>query len=97
MAREILDRYGVLLGASTATALCGVVEHARNEELTGPVVVISPDFGDKYVDTVFNDDWAAERFPELGLRAQAAAAKSALTVHSGWLPATEGRIDALSK
>jgi len=97
MAREILERYGILVGASTATALCGVAEYARAEELVGPVVVISPDFGDKYVDTVFSDDWASERFPELGLRARPPALEPPRAIRSTWSADATGGSDALSK
>ncbi len=65
MAREVLERYQLLVGGSTATILCGVEQYARCHEMGGTIVAISPDLGDKYVDTIYNQEWVAERFPEL--------------------------------
>jgi cysteine synthase A len=67
MAREIFDRYSLLVGGSTATVLCGVAEYVASHAVTGSVVAISPDFGDKYMDTLYNPDWVAERFPHLAV------------------------------
>ena len=59
--------------------------------------MISPDLGDKYIDTVFNDDWAAERFPELGPGKSPGAGDERMPVGSTWRAgAAEGR-RALSK
>lgn len=65
MAHRVLARHNLLIGGSSATVLSGVVALARRVEMIGPVVAISPDFGDKYIDTIFNAQWVAERFPEI--------------------------------
>lgn len=69
MANAILRDYHVLLGGSTATVLCGVQAYAERHELNGTVVVISPDFGDKYASTIYNPDWVSEKFPPASQRA----------------------------
>ncbi len=63
MAQEILERYCLFIGGSTATVLCGVAKYLRSHRVQGCIVAISPDFGDKYMDTIFNPEWISERFP----------------------------------
>ena len=60
--REILERYGLLVGGSTGTVLAGV-RAAQGEFAPDDIIVaISPDMGDKYLDTIYDDDWVNERF-----------------------------------
>ncbi|WP_156429663.1 pyridoxal-phosphate dependent enzyme [Burkholderia sp. TSV86] len=60
-----LARQGMLFGGSTGTVLCGVRQHAQHIPPDSCVVAISPDMGDRYVDTIFSPDWVAEHFPSL--------------------------------
>ena len=58
--REILQRYGLLIGGSTGTVLAGV-RAAQDDFKPGDVVVaISPDMGDKYLDTIYDDAWVGK-------------------------------------
>ncbi|WP_158895856.1 pyridoxal-phosphate dependent enzyme [Amycolatopsis anabasis] len=59
-----LVRHGFLFGASTGTVLSGALTWlARN---AGPgdrtAVAIAPDLGDRYLDTVYQDQWVADAF-----------------------------------
>lgn len=66
MCRRIASAYGLLLGGSSGTVLAAV--DALREEIPSQakVVAISPDQGDRYLDTIYNDSWVAEHFgPEL--------------------------------
>lgn len=64
--REVARRYGFLAGGSTGSVLAA----ARTISCTIPagsrIVVISPDLGDRYLDSIYSDRWVASRLsPEL--------------------------------
>jgi 2,3-diaminopropionate biosynthesis protein SbnA len=63
--REVRRATGLVVGGSTGTVLCGVERYANRVRPGETAVAISPDFGDCYADTVYNDDWVLERFPML--------------------------------
>jgi cysteine synthase A len=53
----------LFLGASSATVLYAAkqyISNLNNKNLT--LVAISPDFGEKYIDTVYNPAWVEEKF-----------------------------------
>jgi cysteine synthase A len=64
MCRRLRDRHGVLAGASTGTVVCGLLREARRHPAGRTFVAISPDGGERYQDTVFNDEWVRQNFPE---------------------------------
>jgi cysteine synthase len=61
MARS-LAQCGFLFGGSTGTVLSGAMEwladHPRYAKST--TVAISPDLGDRYLDTVYQDQWVTD-------------------------------------
>ncbi|MBS0628772.1 MAG: 2,3-diaminopropionate biosynthesis protein SbnA [Verrucomicrobia bacterium] len=64
MCHYLLDHYGLLLGGSTGSVI-HAVKQLKEEIPPGSVVVaISPDFGEKYLDTVFNQNWVLEKYYE---------------------------------
>jgi 2,3-diaminopropionate biosynthesis protein SbnA len=65
MCRRIARRYGVLVGGSTGTALVAAERIAPSVPESSRVVVISPDLGDRYLDTIYSDSWVALHFPEV--------------------------------
>lgn len=69
LCRQLARQEGVLVGGSTGTVLSGVLAWRERLPPDAVVVAISPDLGDRYLDTVYNDEWVSERFgPEcLGL------------------------------
>jgi cysteine synthase A len=63
MCRRIARQYGLLIGGSTGTALVAAQRVGGRLARGSRLVVISPDLGDKYMDTVYSDPWVREHFP----------------------------------
>jgi cysteine synthase A len=61
--RRLLDHYGFLAGGSTGSVLAAVERYPLLPDSTA--VAISADLGDRYVDTLYDPGWIAERFPLL--------------------------------
>jgi cysteine synthase A len=61
--RRILERYGLLVGGSTGSVLSAVQEYPMRPGSTA--VAISPDFGDRYLDTLYDQQWIEARFPSV--------------------------------
>lgn len=57
-----LQRNGFLFGGSTGTVVCGALrwlaEHAPHGDLTA--VAIAPDLGERYLDTIYDDEWVVD-------------------------------------
>jgi cysteine synthase A len=64
--RLVAARYGLLAGGSTGTVLAAVSKLGPDLPPGSRIAAISPDMGDKYVDTVYSDTWVAERYTEIG-------------------------------
>lgn len=62
MCRLLARNKGLLVGGSTATVMAAV--HAWRERIApGAVVVaLSPDWGERYLDTLYDDEWVEQRF-----------------------------------
>ena len=65
MCHRVRQAHGLLVGGSTGTVLCGVKRLADRIGPDAKVVAISPDFGDSYADTIYNEEWVLEHFPML--------------------------------
>jgi N-(2-amino-2-carboxyethyl)-L-glutamate synthase len=63
MCRELLRQKTLLVGGSTGTVLAGINAYADKLNTATNIVAISPDFGERYLDTIYNDQWVTERFP----------------------------------
>lgn len=72
MCRWVLRKHGLLVGGSTGTVLCGVQHYAASIPAGASVVAISPDFGESYADTVYDDAWTLARYPMLAEQLKAA-------------------------
>ncbi|MET1078332.1 MAG: 2,3-diaminopropionate biosynthesis protein SbnA [Pseudomonas sp.] len=57
-----LAAQGVMLGGSSGTVLCAVRQYAPHIPKDACVVAISPDMGDRYIDTLYNPDWIQQHF-----------------------------------
>lgn len=66
MCRRVAAEYGLLTGASTGSVLAAVIRMAGELRTGSTVVVVSADLGDKYLDTVYDDDWTRSRFEAPG-------------------------------
>jgi len=60
--RQIAAKYGLLIGGSTGSVLAAVQRLRADIPADSRVVAIAPDLGDRYLDTVYNDDWVTARF-----------------------------------
>lgn len=63
--RELARRYGILVGGSTGSVLTALRRVAGTFRRQARVVAISPDLGDRYLDTIYDDQWIAARYPML--------------------------------
>jgi N-(2-amino-2-carboxyethyl)-L-glutamate synthase len=64
-----LASHGFLFGGSTGTVVSGALEWLGGndaDELTA--VAVSPDLGERYLDTIYANDWVREHFGEGALR-----------------------------
>jgi cysteine synthase A len=62
MCRRVAREYGVLLGGSSGTVLAAVDAYRDRIGAGSRVLVISPDMGDGYLDSIYDDQWVSERF-----------------------------------
>jgi N-(2-amino-2-carboxyethyl)-L-glutamate synthase len=60
--RWLARRYGLFAGGSTGSVVSAIFECAPRLPAGSRVVAISPDFGDRYARTIYDDDWATELF-----------------------------------
>ncbi|MFG3479446.1 2,3-diaminopropionate biosynthesis protein SbnA [Streptomyces chengbuensis] len=65
MCRMLAEERGLLLGGSSGTVLAAVAGKSKDIPEGSVIVALSPDFGERYLETVYNDDWVAERWPEV--------------------------------
>ncbi|MEU6278937.1 2,3-diaminopropionate biosynthesis protein SbnA [Streptomyces sp. NPDC047028] len=63
MCHALARERGLLFGGSTGTVLAAVQMAAKDIPDGSIVVAISPDFGDRYLDTLYDDRWVSERWP----------------------------------
>jgi N-(2-amino-2-carboxyethyl)-L-glutamate synthase len=62
MCRYLARTNGFLAGGSTGTVLAGVHQWSKRMAPDASVVVISPDLGERYLDSVYDDDWVTRCF-----------------------------------
>ncbi|OAF08737.1 cysteine synthase [Bradyrhizobium centrolobii] len=81
-ARYFARRKGLLVGGSTGGAIYKAMEFIAAGKLTGTVVTMVADGGEKYLSTIFDDEWMAQRhLLDPGITAQL----------DGWLFGTRSR------
>ena len=74
MCHRLARAHGLLLGGSSGSVLAAIASDASAFNADDVIVAISPDLGDKYLDSVYSLDWVRERFPGI---AEALACKVA--------------------
>lgn len=62
MCRWIAKKYGLVLGGSTGSVLAGIYENRDKLKKGAKVVAISPDMGEKYLDTIYDEIWPITKF-----------------------------------
>ena len=60
--RRLAQQYGYLGGGSTGTVLAAIVAYQQHIAPDSVVVAISPDAGERYIDTIYNDQWCQTHF-----------------------------------
>lgn len=68
MCRRIAVEYGLLVGGSTGTVLVAAEKVAASLRPGARLVAVSPDLGDRYLDTVYSDSWMATHYPHVPLQ-----------------------------
>ncbi len=68
LCRDLARRRGLLLGPSSGSVLSAVVSHADRLSSGDVVVAVSADFGDRYLETLYNDEWIGTYFPATSLQ-----------------------------
>ena len=62
MCRYLAVSNGILAGGSTGTVMSAVHRWRARMPQDACVVAISPDMGERYLDTIYDDEWVIERF-----------------------------------
>ncbi|WP_183141339.1 2,3-diaminopropionate biosynthesis protein SbnA [Pseudomonas syringae group genomosp. 3] len=62
MCRILARSKGMLVGGSTATVIAAVHAWRERIEPGAVVVALSPDWGERYLDTLYDDQWVEQRF-----------------------------------
>lgn len=65
--RTLAKTHGLLVGGSTGSVYAAVAARAADLPPGSLVVAISADLGDKYLSTIYNDDWVREAFGDRAL------------------------------
>lgn len=59
--RLFARRYGFLVGGSTGTVLTAIRDYSPKIPAGSVVVMISPDGGERYIDTIYSDEWCLQK------------------------------------
>lgn len=60
MTRQLALEEGVLVGGSSGAAVHAALTYANRSNATENILVLLPDRGDRYINTIFSDDWMNE-------------------------------------
>lgn len=69
MCRSLARDHGLLLGGSSGSVLAAVRQMHNMLGADDNVVAISPDFGDRYLETIYCDEWVRSRFGDRSIAA----------------------------
>ena len=61
-----LAGHGFLFGGSTGTVLAGALDWLSRNPMSGTGVLIAPDLGERYLDSVYDDGWLATNYETEG-------------------------------
>jgi N-(2-amino-2-carboxyethyl)-L-glutamate synthase len=60
-ARLLLERESLLVGGSTGSAAAGLFKMLQHTQPASRIVLLAPDHGFKYLDTIYDDNWINQR------------------------------------
>ena len=61
MCRIIASQEGLLLGASTGAIVAAGLSYACRQSTRQKILMINPDHGDRYLETIYSDRWMKEQ------------------------------------
>ena len=64
MCHQITLTYGALIGGSTGSVLAAILQYRESVPRGSTVVAIAPDLGERYLDSIYSDEWVRSRFPD---------------------------------
>lgn len=64
MCRYLLETHGLFLGGSSGSVIHGIKQYTQHIAPNATVVAVSPDFGDKYMNTIYNETWIHDKYPQ---------------------------------
>jgi 2,3-diaminopropionate biosynthesis protein SbnA len=60
-----MGKHGFVFGGSTGTVVCGALKWLKQHNANNlTAVAIAPDLGERYVDTIYNNEWVQANFGE---------------------------------
>jgi 2,3-diaminopropionate biosynthesis protein SbnA len=65
MCRRVAAKHGIAVGGSTGSVLAAIMRTRARLQDGATVLAIGPDAGDRYLDSIYNDEWVKERFSDL--------------------------------
>ncbi len=65
LCRQLAKREGLLLGSSTGAITAAGLAFAASQSNRKKIVMINPDRGDRYIETIYNDEWIRSQKLEL--------------------------------
>lgn len=71
--RNLVQKEGILAGGSSGAVISAVERIADEIPEAANVVLILPDRGERYLDTIYSDEWVAEHFGDISNRIRAVA------------------------
>lgn len=58
---SLLEKEGMLIGGSTGMVLAGIEKYQDRLDKSSISTAISPDFGERYLDTIYNFEWLSQK------------------------------------
>jgi cysteine synthase A len=65
MCRSVTHRYGILIGGSTGSVLAAIIQQQESIPGDSVIVAIAADLGDRYLESIYNDEWVRSHFPSV--------------------------------
>jgi cysteine synthase A len=63
--RSVTHQYGILIGGSTGSVLAAIIQQQESIPKGSIIVAIAADLGERYLDSIYDDEWVRSHFPSL--------------------------------
>ena len=64
MTRELAEKEAIMAGGSSGAAIWACLKLAGEVGRFARIVTIFPDSANRYLSTIYNDDWLRQKFPD---------------------------------